>query len=157
VAGRDQARLGGGPGEEPRRRAGGSGLCEDRPVGIVEVDRRFVLYELLVTRPVGGDRAEVTPVAVKAVLAHLAGVDQARQQLVSEVLQPIVAGLLGELVERVQQRVGGAALKPVRSSLPSRGCSKSRPPDVRSRSHGRPLPRWSLSDTGLNCWGPRRR
>src|SRR3954451_23733495 len=40
---------------------------------------------------------------------------------------------------------------PPRSSWPIRGCRMISPPDVRSRSHGRPLARWSLSEIGLNC------
>src|SRR3954469_7554014 len=42
--------------------------------------------------------------------------------------------------------------KPSRSSWPRRGWRISRPPVVRSRSHGRPLARWSLSEMGLYCW-----
>src|SRR3954447_18718989 len=42
--------------------------------------------------------------------------------------------------------------KPSRSSWPRRGWRISRPPVVRSRSHGRPLARWSLSEMVLYCW-----
>jgi hypothetical protein len=37
-------------------------------------------------------------------LAGAARVDQARQEIVAEVLQPVFAGLGAELVERVEQR-----------------------------------------------------
>ena len=36
-------------------------------------------------------------------------------------------------------------------SVPWNGGSIISPPDVRSRSHGRPLARWSDSDVGWNC------
>ena len=49
------------------------------------------------------------------------------------------------------QRVGGALWKPSAVAVPSRGCRTSSPPTVRSRSQGRPLDRWSLSEIALNC------
>ena len=48
---------------------------------------------------------DVAPIAVEAVLADLARVDQPRQQLVPEVLRAVLAGLLGQLVERVEHAV----------------------------------------------------
>ena len=59
--------------------------------------------------------AEVAPVALQRYGAHLAGLDEAREQVLAEVAEPAVAvrgtvGLRGErgpeLVERGDQRVG---------------------------------------------------
>ena len=55
--------------------------------------------------PVRVDRPDVAPVAVEAGLARAAVVDQPRQHLVTEVLELVVARLVGELLERLQQRV----------------------------------------------------
>ena len=55
--------------------------------------------------PVRVDRPDVAPVAVEARLAGAAVVDQPRQQPVTEVLELVVARLVGELLERLQQRL----------------------------------------------------
>ena len=56
--------------------------------------------------PVRVDRPDVAPVAVEARLAGAAGLDQPRQQPVAEVLEPVLAGLVGELLERLEHGSG---------------------------------------------------
>jgi hypothetical protein len=52
------------------------------------------------------DRPDVAPVPLEARLAGVAAVDEARQQVVAEVLQALVPGLLRQLVEQVEHRLG---------------------------------------------------
>jgi hypothetical protein len=54
--------------------------------------------------PVGGDGADITPVAAHPVLDRLARLDQAGEQAMAEVLELAVAG--GQLLEGGQQRPG---------------------------------------------------
>ena len=71
-----------------------------------EIDRRVGAEQLQVACPVSGHRADVAPVAAEAVLAHPAGVHQAREQPVAEVVEPVVPRLAGELLQRVQHGAG---------------------------------------------------
>ena len=96
------------------------GLGEDRPVRIVEVDRGVVGQQLLVALPVSVHGADVAPVALEAVLAGIALVDQPRKRVVADVLEPLVAGRLGELVERVEQRSGTEGEDLVADHVPGR-------------------------------------
>jgi hypothetical protein len=72
---------------------------EDRPRGVVEVDRRLLAEQVLVALPVRVDRADVAPVALEARLPRAAGLHEPREQRVAEVL------VLVQLLERLQQRL----------------------------------------------------
>ena len=51
---------------------------------------------------VGGNRADVAPVAVEPVLLSLATIHQPRQQLVAQVVERVAARIVGEILEDVE-------------------------------------------------------
>ncbi len=90
---------------DPGRRAQAA-LATHRPLGVVEVERRVVGEEVHVRLPVRLDGADVAPVAGLAEAAHIAALDQGRQQLVAQIAHAVLARLVGELFEQVQHRRG---------------------------------------------------